>query len=169
MNIMKLSLRILKVEDVSNNYVMWFSNKDVVKFSENQYKKFTLAGQKKYVRQCLKNKDMILFGIFNNKKHIGNVTLNGLLSPHKIGNINYVLGDKTLWGKGIGTFAIRKIISIAKKKYKLKKLFAGVADKNYGSKKILEKNKFILEGVRKKHLFFNNKFYDQLDYGLLLK
>ena len=58
---------------------------------------------------------------------------------------------------------------IAKKKYKLNKLFAGVADKNLASKKVFEKNNFKLEGIRKKHLFINNKFYNQLDYGLLLK
>ena len=95
--------------------------------------------------------------------------LTGLISPNKSSEITYVVGDKSLWGKGVASQAISKIISIAKKKYKLNKLFAGVADKNLASIKVLKKNKFKLEGVRKKHLFFNNKFYNQLDFGLLLK
>jgi len=71
-------------------------------------------------------------------------------------------------GKGVATFAISKIISLARSKYKLNKLFAGVADKNEGSKKVLEKNGFILEGVRKKHVYLNNKFHDELIYRLVL-
>tara|TARA_B110000444_G_C18809462_1_gene581819 strand:- start:21 stop:296 length:276 start_codon:yes stop_codon:yes gene_type:complete len=91
-----------------------------------------------------------------------------LTSLHGVGEIAYVIGDKTFWGKGIGSLVISKIILIAKEKYKLNKLIAGVANKNFGSIKILEKNKFLLEGVKKKHLVFRNNLYNQLDFGLLL-
>ena len=74
-------------------------------------------------------------------------------SINRVGEITYVIGKKDYWGKGIGNLAINKIIKIAKKKYNLNKLIAGTANKNIGSIKILKKNKFVLEGVRKKHLF----------------
>ena len=163
-----LTLKVLSVRDVTIKYVNWFLDKDVVRFSNNQLKKFTLAGQKRYVNKCLKDKNLVLFGIFYEKKHIGNICLDGLTSPHGVGEITYVIGDKTFWGKGIGSLVISKIILIAKKKYKLNKLIAGVANKNFGSIKILEKNKFLLEGVKKKHLVFRNNLYNQLDFGLLL-
>ena len=165
---MKIKLKILKINNLTKEYVSWFSDKSVVRFSQNQYKKFTLSGQRKYVKECLKNKNINLYGIFYKKKHIGNICLTGLKSPGKLCEITYILGDKSLWGKGITSEAIGKIILIAKKKYKITKLYAGVVDKNIASTKVLEKNKFVLEGIRKKHLFFNNKFYNQLDYGLLL-
>ena len=164
---MKLYLKILKEKDVTKNYVEWFKNKKVVKFSENQNKKFTLSKQKKYVNSCLKNKDVDLYGIFDDKKHIGNILIIGLCSKHKVAEITYIIGDTSYWGKGVGAFAISEIISLAKFKYKLRKLFAVLADKNYGSKKVLEKNGFVLEGIRKKHLVFNKKIYNQLDYGLI--
>ena len=165
---MKILLKILKVKDVSKDYVMWFSDNDVIRFSNNQYTKFTLSGQKNYVNKCLKDKNLTLYGIFQEKKHIGNICLKGLKSINRVGEITYVIGKKDYWGKGIGNLAINKIIKIAKKKYNLNKLIAGTANKNIGSIKILKKNKFVLEGVRKKHLFFKNRFYDQLDFGLLL-
>ena len=125
-------------------------------------------GQKKYVKSCYYDDDQNLYGIFDNEKHIGNILVKGLLSVHKHAEITYVVGNTTYWGKGVATFAISKIISLARSKYKLNKLFAGVADKNEGSKKVLEKNGFILEGVRKKHVYLNNKFHDELIYGLVL-
>jgi len=146
---MKIKLKILEVKDVTKEYVGWLSDKDVIKFSKNKYRKFTLSGQKKYVKECLKNKNINLYGIFYKKKHIGNICLTGLISPNKSSEITYFIGDKSLWGKGVASQAISKMISIAKKKYKLNKLFAGVTHKNLGSKKVLEKNNFKLDGTTK--------------------
>lgn len=163
-----MELRPLKVEDVSENYVSWFSDEDVTKYSDNQYYEFSLEGQISYVQECLSNKDIMLFGIFADGKHIGNIVLKGQLSVHKRAEITYFIGEKSYWGKGIGRNAVSKIIQIAKLELKLNKLFAGVAKNNKGSRKILELNNFVLEGIRKKHLFYNNNFEDQYDYGLIL-
>ena len=111
---------------------------------------------------------MDLYGIFNEKLHIGNILINGLNSFHKRAEITYMIGNTLYWGKGVGTYAVSSIINLARDKYNLKKLIASSAKENVGSCKILEKNGFILEGKRHKHLFFNNRFYDQVDYGLIL-
>ena len=60
------------------------------------------------------------------------------------------------------------MIEFGKSKYKLNKLYASVAVANSRSKRVLEKNGFVLEGIRKKHSFYNKEFFDQLDYGLIL-
>jgi ribosomal-protein-alanine N-acetyltransferase len=87
---------------------------------------------------------------------------------HKKAEITYVVGDRKYWGKGVGSFAVLEITKKAINIYKLNKLFAGVVDANVGSRRVLEKNGFVLEGTRIKHLFYDGKFYNQLDYGLLL-
>lgn len=166
---MKISLKVLRVKHLKKEYVSWFLDKKVLKYSNNQYRKFTLSGQKKYILKCIKNKNMVLYGIFLGNLHIGNITLNGIISKHKRGEITYVIGNKKYRNLGIANNAIKQIIGLAKKKYKLKKLVASCVKENIGSKKALERNKFILEGKRKKHLFFNNRFYDQIDYGLIIK
>ena len=163
-----MEIRILKPSDVSESYVNWFSNKEIVRYSDNQYKSFSLDGQILYVENCLKNNGIRLYGIFIDKIHIGNVLLNGIGSIHKRAEITYVIGEQKYWGKGITTNAISTIIEISRKEYNLYKLFAGIAEKNIGSKKVLEKNGFNLEGIRKNHLYYDNVFQNQLDYGLLL-
>lgn len=163
-----MDLKLLKTEDVTKNYVDWFSDKDVTRYSNAQYHNFSLKGQKAYVEECLKNDDILLYGIFIDEKHIGNITLKGLLSVHKRAEVTYIIGEKKYWGKGIGSRALFKIIEIASKDLKINKLWSGVAGENIASRKILEKNNFSLEGIRKKHLFYNNNFDDQFDYGLIL-
>ena len=52
---MKLSISILQVEQVTQSYVDWYSNEEVVRYSDNQYRKFSFDGQCSYVENCLQN------------------------------------------------------------------------------------------------------------------
>lgn len=161
-------LRILRPEDVSDSYVNWYKDKEVTSYSDNQYRVFSFSGQKEYVQSCLTSKDIDLYGIFVDELHIGNIAISGLHSVHKRAEITYVIGEREYWGRGAASFAIYSLVEKARTVYDLNKLYAGLVSENIGSKRALEKNGFVLEGVRKRHLCYNNTFYDQLDYGLLL-
>ena len=165
---MRLRVDILQVDQVTESYVNWFSNKEVVQYSVNQYKKFSFEGQCSYVESCLKNNDLDLYGIFDDNLHIGNIAINNLTNIHRRAELTYVVGDTRYWGKGVASFAVSKIVKFGKSKYKLNKLYASLASANLRSKRVLEKNGFVLEGTRKKHLFYNKEFFDQFDYGLIL-
>lgn len=165
---MMFKLKLLKESDVTQSYVDWYSNPDVTSYSDNQYREFTLDGQKNYVNSCLNNNDINLYGIFDNGLHIGNIVISGLSSVHKRAEITYVVGDTKYWGKGAAFFAISEIVKKSKTDYKLNRLYAGLAEKNIGSAKVLEKNGFKFEGKRLNHLFYSGEFHNQLDYGLLL-
>ena len=165
---MILKLKILKESDVTQSYVDWYSNQDTTSYSDNQYRLFTLDGQKNYIRSCLNNDDIDLYGIFDNGLHIGNIVISGLSSVHKRAEITYVVGDTGYWGKGVASYAISEIVKKSKTDYKLNRLYAGLAEGNIGSAIVLEKNGFKLEGKRLNHLFYGGEFHNQLDYGLLL-
>lgn len=165
---MNLNLKVLTSEDVKQEYVDWFKDYDVIKYSDNQYKEFTLEGQKRYVQDCNFSNDIALFGIFDSEKHIGNISLTGLLSIHSCASVSYVIGNKKYWGKGVASFAISEVIEKCRNTFKINKLIAGVASENIGSTKVLEKNGFKLEGIKKNHLLYDGKYYDQIDYGILI-
>lgn len=165
---MDLNIAILQVEQVTQSYVDWYSNKEVVLFSDNQYKTFSFEGQRLYVEKCLKNKDLNLYGIFDSSFHIGNILISGLTSIHRKAELTYVVGNTKYWGRGVASFAISKMIEIGKSEYDLNKLCASIISNNIGSRRALEKNGFILEGTRRKHLIYNGEFFNQLDYGLII-
>ena len=164
----EVHIRILQKKDVTQNYVDWFKNEEIVEFSDNQYRKFTLSRQKEYVNSMLLNNDSDLYGIFDSSKHIGNIVLSNYANFHRRADITYVIGEKEYWGKGIASKAISLIIDKARDEYNLKKLTAGVAEKNEASKRVLEKNGFKLEGKKENHLIYNGVWMKQYDYGLLL-
>ena len=146
----------------------WFLDEDVVKFSDNQYREFSLESQITYVNECIGNKNKDLYGVFLSNQHIGNILIDGLENIHRNAEITYLIGNKKYWGMGVASYAISKIVELANIKYKLNKIYAGCAENNLGSRKALEKNNFIIEGIRKKHLFYNDTWFDQIDYGLIL-
>jgi len=164
---MKLSINILQIQQVTQSYVDWYSNEEIVRYSDNQYINFSFDGQCSYVESCLQSDDLILYGIFDETTHIGNIVISGLSSYHRKAELTYVIGETKYWGKGVASFAIAKMIEIAKDEFNLNKLYAGIASGNVGSGKVLEKNGFVLEGTRKQHLFYCGEFFDQIDYGLM--
>ena len=53
-----MDIRVLKPNEVTENYVKWFLDKNVTKYSENQYREFSFETQVAYVDNCLKNENM---------------------------------------------------------------------------------------------------------------
>ena len=147
----------------------WYSNEEVVRYSDNQYRKFSFDGQCSYVENCVQNDDVNLYGIFDDTTHIGNIVISGLSSHHRKAELTYVIGETNYWGKGVASFAIANIIQIAKEEFDLNKLYAGIASGNIGSGKVLKKNGFVIEVTRKQYLFYGWDCFDSIEYGLVLK
>ena len=163
-------LQELNIDDVSRDYIKWLNNYSVVRFTEQKFYKHTIKSVKKFVIEKKKKKDEFLLGIFlsNKKIHVGNIKLGPINHKHKYAEISYFIGEKRFQNLGLGSLAIKKVCKIAKTQYKLKKLIAGVYEKNIPSKKVLEKNKFILEGFISKKYLFEGRRISELIYGKLL-
>ena len=171
-SIKKIILRKLNLtKDISNKYLKWMNDLEVHKYTEQKYIKHSLINIRKFVKEKNKSKDEFLYGIFLKRNslntHIGNIKLGPVNFLHKIGEISYFIGERELWGKGYTTLAIKEIIKIAKK-MGLKKLKAGLYEMNIGSKKVLEKNGFKIEGKFKSELIFKNKRVDHYFFGKIL-
>jgi ribosomal-protein-alanine N-acetyltransferase len=82
--------------------------------------------------------------------------------------IGYVF-HKDHWGKGYGTESIALMNDFAFDSLNLHKLHAKVVDANIGSARILEKNKYELEGRLKDHYFIEDRYHDSLLFGNLTK
>ena len=171
-NFKKIILRKLNLnKDISNKYLNWMNDSKVHKYTEQKYKKHSLTNIRKFVLEKNKSKNEFLYGIFlkknNLKIHIGNIKLGPINFMHKTGEISYFIGEKELWGKGYTTLAIKEVIKIAKKKG-LKKLKACLYEMNIGSKKVLKKNNFKLEGRMKSEIVYKSKRYNSYWFGKIL-
>ena len=165
----RISLKILRPSDVTPRYVSWLSDPLVTRYSDNQYRHVSLSSQKEYVQFCIENPSIMLWGIYFEHLHIGNVALDNLNFRHSRAEVTYLIGDPNFWGKGIASYAVRFVIGYADKVLGLYKLIAGVAEPNVASIRVLTKCGFIQESRRESHLFYNNSRLAQIDFKLILR
>ncbi len=168
----KITIRKLNLKsDISKKYQSWMNDFEVHKYTEQKYTKHSLANIRKFVREKNNSKNEFLYGIFlkqdNLKIHIGNIKIGPINFIHKTAELSYFIGEKKLWGKGYTSLAIIEAVKKAKK-MGIKKLKAGCYEKNIGSKKVLEKNKFKLEGKLQSEYIFMNKRIAQYLFGRIL-
>ena len=167
-----LILKQLEPKMITSDYISWLNDSQTMMFTEQRFKKHTFSEVKKFVNNVKKSKTDFLYAIIlneNQKKiHIGNIKLGPINHYHKYAYISYFIGNKNYLNKGYGKLLIKNIAKLAKNKFNLKKIIAGTYSNNIASGKILEFNKFKLEGRIKKQFKFKNKYVDHLIYGKLL-
>ena len=161
-------IKELLPEDVTLEYVNWLKDPTLIKYSNLQYLETNFEKQFNYVKAINNSNENMLFGIFISNKHIGNILLRSINYNHRNAEVTYLIGNKSFWSKGYASFALNFISKYAKKELNLYKLYAGVAEPNLASQRVLLNNQFIKEGIRNDHLFLNNLFVNQLDYGKIL-
>jgi ribosomal-protein-alanine N-acetyltransferase len=99
-------------------------------------------------------------------KVIGTACLWNIQPENYRAEIGYEL-HPDFWGKGIMQEALPHVIGYAFETVHLHSIEADLHAGNIPSKKLLEKNGFVLEGLFKESIFFNGKFSDRAVYSLL--
>lgn len=165
----KIFLRKLRPEDVTQAYVGWMNDPEVVQFTESRFSSHTMTSIREFVQACQGGPDILLLGIFESASelHIGNIKLGPINRRHLLGDIGIILGRREFWGKGIATEAVSLLRDYAFSVMGLHKLTAGCYSTNLGSAKAFEKAGFALEGRRPKHSRAGNEWVDVLEFGCL--
>jgi len=95
---------------------------------------------------------------------IGNVVFIRIQRENFRGEIGYILNPK-YHGKGIMQEVVNKIVAFGFKTIGFHTIFAITDPENMGSRKVLEKCGFQLEGHFKQNEFYNGKFLDSVYYA----
>ena len=74
--------------------------------------------------------------------------------------LGYFIGGK-YWGKGIATAAVARMLEAIKKNKEIVRVEAKIFGGNGASARVLEKNNFVLEGIRKNAIFKNGVIADE--------
>ncbi|MDF1876170.1 GNAT family N-acetyltransferase, partial [Sulfurimonas sp. SAG-AH-194-I05] len=120
----------------------------------------SLSDIKNFVKSIEEDSNSILFAICDNKtdNHIGNIKIGPINRIHRKADISFFIGNKDYWSKGYAKESIELILEYAFNILNLHKLCAGVYEDNIGSKKTLENNGFIVEGIKKDECYIDSKW-----------
>jgi ribosomal-protein-alanine N-acetyltransferase len=100
-------------------------------------------------------------------KIIGRCGLHNWNRDHWRAEIGYSMEDESFKQRGLMSEAVQAVIDYGFKQMNLNRIEALVADYNTASLKLLEKNRFVKEGVMRNHYYVNGFFEDSVVFSLL--
>ncbi len=159
-----ISLKKLSNKNCNKKYLDWLNDPKINKYLESRINKLNLKNLKDFVKKSNLSNSSILFGIFCNKIHVGNIKIE-INWFHGFCTLGYMVGDNNYQGRNIGTESIKICTNLCFKYLKLRACFASIYSHNIASQKVLKKNKFkkvaeIKDMYKiKKNLFSNEIIY----------
>jgi len=157
----RLSLKTLIPDMVTQKYVDWMNDPDINKYTESRFSKHTMDSVKSYVKDISGSSVDYFYGIFLERNHIGNIKLH-INEHHNLGDVGIIIGDKTQWGKGYATEAIKTVTEHGFDKLELNKISAGIYANNTGSRKAFEKAGYEQEAVHKRTYLCGGEYADEI-------
>jgi ribosomal-protein-alanine N-acetyltransferase len=163
---MKVELKKWSYDDI-DDLVKVMNNSDRTYLSNSAPYPFTQANAKWWLDHILKQDEIkgIYRSIVVDDEIVGNISV---ILENDVFSIDSELGYllmKNQWNKGIMSDAVCQIVKLAFYKLDIQRITALVFDKNIASKRVLEKNGFILEGIKKNAVKKNNQIFDLFLYG----
>jgi RimJ/RimL family protein N-acetyltransferase len=165
----RIYLREIRLSDANKNYRNWMNDPEINQYLESRFEKWSIKKLKDYISEVKKNSACLFLAIVTKDKnrHIGNIKIGPINQVHKFADVGIIIGEKSFWGKGFATEAIKLVVEYAFNKLKLHKLTAGAYSCHTASIKAFEKAGFSDEGVRKKHYLYNGNYIDGKLLGIV--
>jgi len=156
----KISLHTWRREDaqqlaaIANNRNIWKNLRDRLPSP------YTVMDALQWIGHCSTEKPAVNFAIVCNGMVTGSIGC--MLKDdvyRKNVEIGYFIGEP-YWGKGIATEAVRLLLDYTIRQFEPARIYAEVFETNKASMRVLQKNGFYLEGIRRKAVFKNNTLMD---------
>ena len=144
-------LACLDVTDVTETYRSWMVDPEVTRNLETRALEHTIDSLAAYVTAIRSSSHSYFFGIFSrdDSTHYGNIKLGPIKSAHSSASIGVMIGDRSMWGKGVATEAIGSITDWAFGTLALEKLTAGSYAVNGGSVRAFQRCGYAIEGIQR--------------------
>ena len=143
-------LKKLSVSDVDKKYLNWFNDKKIKKYIDSSPK--TIRSLKLYVKEANNNPNTLFWGIFKNRKHIGNIKIFQIDSKKQIGRLGILIGDQKYRNIGVGKEILEAIKKFLIKK-NIVKLWLGVEKKNIAALNSYKKSGFFEFKSNNKYIY----------------
>ncbi len=163
-----ISLQRFQPEDVSERYVGWLNDPDVMGQTESRNGGHTLESSRAYVAASLADDRCRLWRIMHEQAgHVGNMRLSDIISFHRRADTAVIVGERTLWGANIASRAIRLAAKYAFDELGMLKLTAGMLATNTASIRAFEKAGYTVEARRPLHYRYGDIWVDGVFMGRL--
>lgn len=142
-----VALRLIDVNDVSDQYVRWLNDKDLVAYLDLRHRKTSHAQALEFVHHMNSSPSDLLLGIFNESSALlGSIRLGPIDFPNLSAEMGLLIGDRKWHGRGLARSVLRATCHAAHTHLGLVKFTAGIIAENEPSIRAFKAAGFRLEG-----------------------
>ena len=164
----KIFLRPWQREDVkelaaiANNGNVWNNLRDHLPHP------YTVSDAQQWIAYCKEQEIVVNFAIIYEDQLAGSIGCVPQKDVYRKSiEVGYFVGEH-FWGKGIATESVRILLDYIKTRFNVVRIYAEVFEHNKASMKVLQKNGFYLESIRRKAAIKNNIIIDDYVWVKLL-
>ena len=99
--------------------------------------------------------------------HIGNIDLRDVQPENRTAEIGIMIGDKRFWNGGYGSDAVRTLTRFAFQMMNLQKVHLRTYEYNERAQAAFKKAGFTVEGILRRHLYVEGRYWDIVIMGCL--
>lgn len=161
----KVHLRPFTAPDINESYISWLNDTDVVQFSNQRFLKHDRESCLQYLASFENTKNLFISVRRLSDDHpVGTMTAY-VSSHHGTVDVGIMIGDKSVWGCGVGQDAWNTLVNWLLKRDDIRKLTAGTLACNHGMIKLMERSDMHHEGTRTAQEIVNSEMVDILYYA----
>jgi len=155
-----MRLRPFLKSDISNTYVSWLNDLEVVKYSNQRFLNHTIESCYDYLKSFVGTNNIYMAIEDKATKELyGSITAYIQIN-HGTADIGLMIGNQETWGKGFGLEAWTLMMDFLLTQRNIRKVTGGTLKVNTGMIRIMQKSMMIHEATRKSQELFNNKPVD---------
>jgi RimJ/RimL family protein N-acetyltransferase len=163
----RVNLRRLEEEDLEKE-LQWLSDPEVTRLTQAGYSlPVTRAQVQEMFKEAIRGERLFFAVETKDGTLIGDAALHPIDEKNRLGELLITIGEKGYWNKGYGTDTILLLLKLAFQEVNLQKVELRVFEYNERAIKVYEKCGFKREGVRRRALFRDGRYYDQILMGIL--
>lgn len=165
----RLYLRALRMSDADGAYPTWFNDPEVCRYNSHGDILYTREMAQSYIASVIDNPNIAVFAIClrEDDRHVGNIALQQISTKNRSAELAILIGEPSVYGKGIGYEAGKLLVDYAFKNLELHRLYCGTHADNSAMQNLALKLGMSEEGRRCEALFKNGQFADIVEYGLI--
>jgi RimJ/RimL family protein N-acetyltransferase len=143
---------------VSQRYVDWLNNPELMRFSENRHRLHSLASCQAYQHSLVANGHLFwaIERLEGESDHIGNLTVHFDLH-NGLADVGILLGERALHGQGYGLESWQLACTYLLQLNNVRKVTAGTLSCNLPMLRIMEKTGMVPDGERINHYLVAGK------------
>jgi RimJ/RimL family protein N-acetyltransferase len=159
----------LQPEHVAHFYA-WLRDPDVIAYSLSVFQHLKTAAQiDQWFAATLAQANTLNWGIYWQETNvlIGYAGLTSISHTNHAGEYFIFIGEKALWGQGVGTAVTKQILHLGFTHHQLNRIMLTVSEGNTGGLKAYAKAGFVVEGRLREAACRHGVFHDKIVMAVL--